>query len=183
MGDFNFFTIGGCTPTKLTINDQETNIVVNSGTIVIFKVCGIPNIDFVIQDITGTLNSIDHIVDQGKLPSDGIYTSAITLNDVGTFAFQVGAFCSIPLMDYCGYTSNIVTVTVIEKGCTPNWQCRQPRNGYEYDANYCGAPERFATRCSPGVDGGNGGDSGYNILLKIGAITVIGIIIYYSTKK
>lgn len=180
----------GCPQTVLSINNQQNNIYVPSGTVVTFKVCGGPNADFIIQDmgiggIEGDVNLFYpyNVIDRGKLDSDGIHISSIPLNKVGTFIFRAGIWCTIADIDYCTQVSNAIIVIVMETGCTPNWQCRQPVNGYEYDANYCGAPERIASRCNPGGNGGTG-DSG-NTLLKIGVIIALvgGSLYLLSDKK
>lgn len=184
----------GCSQITLSINDQQNNIYVTSGTVVIFKVCGYPNADFIIQDVwTGTGTGTGggdvnlfypyDVIDRGKLDPNGIYISSIPLNKVGTYIFRAGIWCTIADIDYCTQVSNAIIVTVLEKGCTPNWQCKQPLDGYEYDANYCGAPERIASRCNPDC-GGVGCEGKDNTLLKIGVVAVVlGAAMYYSTKK
>ncbi len=32
--------------------------------------------------------------------------------------------------------------------CVPNWQCRQPLDGYEHDVNNCGEPDRLNVACN-----------------------------------
>lgn len=32
--------------------------------------------------------------------------------------------------------------------CVPNWQCRQPLDGYEHDVNNCGEPDRLNPSCN-----------------------------------
>lgn len=179
----------GCSQPILSINDQQNTIYVTSGTVVTFKVCGTPNADFIIQDmgiggIGGDVNLFYpyDVIDRGKLDSDGIHISSIPLNKVGTFIFRAGIWCTVADIDYCTQVSNAVIVTVIEKGCTPNYICRQPLNGHEYDANYCGGADRLASRCNPGC-GGTGCNSGDNILLKGGIIIAMGAIIYYSIRS
>jgi len=188
----------GCSQPMLSVNDQQNNIYIISGTVVTFKICGDPNADFIIQNVgVGSDVGSDirsdvsifypyDVIDRGKLDSDGKYMSSIPLNQIGTYAFRVGIYCTIADIDYCTKVSNAVIVTILEEGCTPNWQCKQPLDGYEYDANYCGQSERAASRCDSicgGVgceDNGNGVD---NILLKVGTLAVIGAIIFYATKK
>ncbi len=33
--------------------------------------------------------------------------------------------------------------------CIPNWQCRQPLDGYEHDINNCGIADRLNSACNP----------------------------------
>lgn len=190
----------GCSQPVLSINDQQNNLYVISGTVTIFKVCGYPNADFIIQDmgiggsgegrVEGRGGDVNlfypyDVIDRGKLDSDGIYIFSTPLNKVGTYAFRAGIWCTVADIDYCTKVSNAVMVTVLEKECTSNWQCKQPLDGYEYDANYCGGIEKIASRCNPECGGvGCEGDSEDNKLLKIGAVVaVVGAIAYYTSRN
>lgn len=208
-GDIMEYLGLGCSQVVLDINNQRNTIYVDYGTVVAFKVCGEPNADFIIQDVgtgvgigtgesgvgigTGVGSGVGinlfypyDVIDRGKLDSNGIYISSMPLNQVGTYVFRAGIYCTIADIDYCTQVSNAIVVTVLERGCTPNWQCKQPLNGYEYDANNCGAAERLAPRCNStcgGVGCGDGGSS-ESSLLKIGIIAVVlGVVVYYSTKN
>ena len=184
----------GCSQPVLSINDQVNNIYIISGTVVTFKICGYPNADFIVQDVgAGGIEGRDvnvnvnlfypyDVIDRGKLDSDGIHVSSMPLNNVGTYFFRVGIWCTIADIDYCTKVSNAVMVVVLEKDCTPNYVCKQPLDGYEYDANYCGQPERVASRCNPEC-GGVGCEEESN-LLKTGIIVaIVGTSIYLLGKE
>lgn len=184
----------GCSPVTLNVNDQQNNVYVVSGAIVTFKVCGSPNADFIIQDVGDIgIDGVRHtnnfypynVIDRGKLDSDGIHISSIPLNQVGTYIFRVGIWCTIADIDYCTDVSNAVVVTILEKGCVPNWQCRQPLDGSEYDANNCGGADRMSTRCNPDCGGTGCKDKGgKGLLLKVGLIVVVaGTVAYYTSRN
>lgn len=185
----------GCPQMTLSINDQQNNIFVNRGTILTFKVCGSPNADYIIQNVGSNSDSVYvndfypyNVVDKGQLNSDGIFVFSMPLNKVGTFVFRAGQWCTIGDIDYCSSVSNTVTITVLYAGCISNYVCRQPLDGYEYDANHCGQVDRVNNRCKPecggvGCDGEDGITSKDN-LLKIGiVVAVIGGALYLSQKK
>lgn len=186
--NYDFSSLGaGCHQVTLSINNQQNTIYTNYSATVIFKVCGEPNADFIIQNVGiegGDVNLFYpySVIDKGKLDSDGIHISSIPLNKVGTFIFRAGIYCTVADIDYCTQVSNAIMVTVLEQGCSPNWQCKQPLNGYEYDANYCGETEKVASRCNPGCSG-VGCEGKDNTLLKIGAIIAIGAAIYYTSRN
>lgn len=190
---FNLNNVG-CSQPVLSINGQQNNIYIISGTVITFKVCGEPNTDFIIQNVETGDNEIGwdtnlfypyNVIDRGKLDSDGIYLSSIPLNRAGTYVFRVGVWCTVAEINYCTKVSNTVTVIVMGEGCTPNWQCKQPLDNYEYDANYCGQTERIASRCKPEC-GGTGCDSGSESksnFLKIGMIVAITWVSLYFLEE
>ena len=198
--DNNLFGLGlerlvtGCPgETTLSVNDQLDNIYVNAGTITIFKVCGAPNADFIVQDVGivnggiggGISNFYPYdVIDRGQLDSDGNYVFTIPLNKVGTYVFRVGIWCTVADIDYCSQVSNTVKVTVLDVGCASNYVCRQPLDGYEYDANDCGREDRLNSVCNSPIDGDNNDNHIYN-LLKVGVvIAAVGIVVnYYVTKE
>jgi len=185
-----------CSQTTLSINDGQNNLFVNCGTIVTFKVCGQSGADFIIQDIgqdTSLENISDfypyNILDRGQLDIEGNYIFSTPLNKVGTYIFRAGIWCTVADLDYCYQVSNAITVTVLDVGCTANYQCRQPLDGYEYDANYCGWLDRINSSCNPPiippVGNGNVGNRISNSnLLKIGVVIVgLGAIAYYTSRN
>ena len=51
----------------------------------------------------------------------------------------------------CGTWSEYVTkqINIIAPPCIPDWQCREPLDGYEHDINNCGEADRLNPDCNP----------------------------------
>ncbi|VVB59740.1 Right handed beta helix region [uncultured archaeon] len=70
-------------------------------------------------------------------------------------AINNGISTDAPDKDYDGKSrpqGNGYDIGAYESGgssaCTPNWQCRQPLDGYEHDANNCGSADRLNSACN-----------------------------------
>lgn len=180
----------GCNQPVLSIDGQSNIIYVPSGTVVTFKLCGDPDADFVIQNVSsvegigaGLTGLVDFypydVIDKGKLDSNGLYMSSMSLDQSGAFILRAGVLCTIHDINYCTKVSNAVRITVLERECISNWQCRQPLDGYEYDANYCGMEDREASRCKSTCGGTGCFEKKDNTLLITGAaIAIFGGALY-----
>ena len=49
---------------------------------------------------------------------------------------------------YYGASPTVYFKNITLGSCTPNWQCRQPLDGYEHDINNCGQPDRLNAICN-----------------------------------
>ncbi len=98
--------------------------------------CGYTNTSTVVQiDLTSFTRKSNINITTGPGMTDSLNPSIDLVNDVAYFPSR--------------WANRVIKIDINVAVCVPNWQCREPLDGYETDTNNCGEPPRLNPVCIP----------------------------------